>query len=108
MNAKTLKALKASIDKWQRNVKAEAPDMVFTGSDDCPLCKLFWSGEADQSCIGCPVMGRTGKLYCEKTPHDKAWMAHRNWLMGEGSKDAFRKTARAEVKFLKSLLPAES
>lgn len=104
MDAKTLEALKASIEKWKRNAVAKWPfEATVTGSS-CPLCHLFCRGEPDD-CTGCPVKERTGEDQCDNSPWRAAYKAHLAWIDGVVSKDDFHKRARAEVAFLESLLP---
>lgn len=99
MNAKTLKALKGSIAKWEAIVAGTGVD---DGSDNCPLCELFY----DNGCVGCPVAIKTRKDECIDTPYG-AWLYatfDQEWpkkVMNEGQKRA----ARREFRFLKCLLP---
>jgi hypothetical protein len=104
MDAKTLKALKASIAKWERNVAAETPRDALTGSDDCPLCALFFRS----NCNGCPVEDRTGKPVCRDTPYEFADRMLWQWEYFDGSRERWQSAAQAEVDFLKSLLPEGS
>ncbi len=101
MDYRTLTALKASIEKWERNARAETPEAVTTGPSKCPLCKLFWH----INCEGCPVAVAVDATCCERTPYIKAEALHYFWSIGDVTADAFRKAAQAEVDFLKSLLP---
>ena len=89
MNKQTLKALKGSIKKWQGVTKGTIQDR---GPVNCPLCQLFLLGEPS-SCIGCPVCQKTKKTGCRGTPYTLYNVY------------GHKKYARAEVKFLKSLLP---
>ncbi|WP_372570391.1 hypothetical protein [Ruegeria jejuensis] len=95
MDKRTLEALKASIEKWEKNATVERNTEALVGAISCPLCKLFM----DSCCRGCPVMERTGKPACDDTPYDDAVEALDVFL------PAFHEAARAEVEFLKSLLP---
>lgn len=110
MNAKTLKALKASIAKWDRNAVAETPEDYRTGPADCALCRLFNDQHVSlfrDLCRGCPVMAATGERFCQGTPYRSAERAHNAWI--DASSDMARHAAQAcaaeEVAFLKSLLP---
>jgi len=103
MDKKTLRALKASIRKWERNAKVKYPDKYLVDSDDCPLCGLFF----DLDCEGCPVMQRTGRRGCGDTPYIEASRARVDWEWDYGPMEAAHDAARKEVAFLKSLLPAE-
>lgn len=110
MNAETLEALKASIEKWKRNAVAETPDEYRTSGDDCPLCEIFQpdNGEYGVACNGCPVAERTGQPFCRDTPYAAAaragirWDGHPGWNRLRESAAA---RARAEVSFLEILLP---
>lgn len=107
MPAETLAALKASIAKWERNAVAESWREASIGFISCALCSLYYS-----SCVGCPVMESTGVRGCVKTPYEDVESARNAWMfcMQRGgsesqAREAFRTAARAEVEFLKSLLP---
>lgn len=65
-------ALEASIAHWKQNM--EAPEKASISSTACSLCRLFAN-----SCLGCPVMVRTGHAYCSRTPYRAAWDAWRDW-----------------------------
>lgn len=99
MNKATLKALKGSIAKWEKIVAGTGVD---DGTDNCPLCKLFYG----LGCMGCPVAIKSGRDTCKKTPYG-GWMLAtfgQEWprrVIDAGQK----KAARAELRFLKSLLP---
>ena len=103
MDAKTRKALEASIKHWQENVAAETPMGASTSSDACALCKSFF----DNYCEGCPVFDKTGKGECGDTPYKTAHDTLRYWQIEntERSKSAWRKAAQAELDFLISLRP---
>ena len=96
MNAKTLKALKGSIAKWERIVAGTG---ACHGVDNCPLCELFW----DRGCRGCPVVQKSGYRLCIGTPFEGVG----RHLSDEGfaRTTSAKKAARAELAFLKSLLP---
>lgn len=107
MPARTLKALKASIEKWRKN---ENGDFQGTGSDNCPLCLLFHSEENpkvhwDACCHGCPVYGKTKTDSCDGTPYRAAIRA--KITHGWDSRQ-FRAAAKRERIFLESLLPKET
>jgi len=86
MKPKTLKALKGSILKWEKIVKGTGTN---EGPRNCPLCKLFWFSD----CLGCPVKDKVKQSYCDGTPF-------RQYCRGRNID-----SARAELDFLKSLLP---
>jgi hypothetical protein len=108
MDAKTLEALQASIEKWERNAVAERSSEYATHWTQCPLCLLFNHDVVpnDQRCRKCPVYERTGQRFCEDSPYEDAVTARNNWRYGEGTKIAAHEATRAEVVFLESLLPA--
>jgi hypothetical protein len=105
MNAKTLKALKGSISKWQSIVNGTGEDK---GPSNCPLCKLFFLSRSmnAEGCSGCPVFSKTGLLECNGTPYKK-WVLHNAMapFPFKATNDKLRKLANAELEFLKSLLP---
>ena len=97
MNKKTLKALKGSIQKWEKIV---AGDGIDEGINNCPLCKEFY----EDDCIGCPVDHNV----CSSTPYPE-WCIHQekhhNSYRAECS--TCKTIAIKELNFLKSLLPHE-
>ncbi len=110
MNKKTLKALKGSIKKWEMIVRSTKS--ADRGVENCPLCQLF----IQNNCHKCPV-GNS----CNDTPYEE-WIDHhervvhltqefitRTDRMNNFHREPYCKeclrTARAEVEFLKSLLP---
>jgi hypothetical protein len=96
MDEKTLAALKASIEKWEKRA-AGKDNKQHTGQYDCPLCKMFHSEfrKGEPSCVGCPVYEETKEKYCSGTPYyDYA-----------GSRNVVH--TKAELDFIKSLLPEE-
>lgn len=106
MNKKTLTALKGSIRKWEKIVQGKGID---DGIANCPLCHVFY----DNDCKGCPVRKKTGYWCCIGSPHEE-W---EGWTPGlpENESGGYdftgypeaKKAARAELRFLKSLLPKE-
>ena len=113
MDEKTLEALKASIAKWQENITASIPRVTFkVAPQDCALCNLFFfTDDFYDRCLGCPIQQKTGKKVCKGTPYTEAAKAVENWdsRVGDKARDRWREkaqlAARAEVDFLKSLLP---
>lgn len=96
MNRETLAALKGSIKKWEAIVKKEEMD---DGPHNCPLCALFFWKE--DMCVGCPVMEKTGVDGCGNTPYDE-WSREN---FAEVIDKESLKLAKAELAFLKRLLP---
>lgn len=104
MDAQTLTALRQSIKKWERNAVAETPDDFTVGVKACALCDVFRRNK----CLGCPVMDATGHQFCYKSPYSDAGRAYGEWLGNPSNptlRDAAHAAARAEAKFLRSLLP---
>ena len=95
MDAKTTKALEASIEKWETNAQVPALEEAKIAPRDCPLCDIYW----DIDCDGCPVARRTGCRGCTGSPYSAAAKAFAaNDLPGLHS------ASRREVEFLTSLL----
>lgn len=106
MNRKTLSALKKSIKHWERNVLAKTPGKTSTGNEQCALCALFLN--QSESCQGCPVALKTGKPYCYGSPYEKAACERNFWYFRLGNlkaKERWHLAAKAELAFLRSLLP---
>ena len=100
MDENTLKALEASIRKWE----SDEPGGT---TEDCPLCQLFFLGRPcglDElgrlACIGCPIMAKTGKPSCYDTPFY-------DWVEAEeeGNMEAEAFYRRRMASFLRSLHP---
>lgn len=89
-------ALLKSIEHWgriARRVPGETGD-----AESCALCELFHRGYgARRPCTGCPVKEKTGKPFCQNTPH----RAYRNSIDGSPA-EAF--AAIRMLRFLVSLL----
>ena len=104
MDAKTLKALKGSIEKWEMIVAGAGID---DGDKNCPLCKLF----SDKNCHDCPVFEKVNAMGCHNTPYDEWESHHENKheekRMRKVHCPTCKKLARKELNFLKSLLPKE-
>lgn len=101
-------ALVASIEKWEENARADYSYQVSLGILSCPLCMEYYRGR----CHGCPIEAVTGTLGCRCTPYDKVKPAVRRWEIDElnetGDPSAKKEAilaVKAEVDFLKSLLP---
>ena len=109
MTPRTLKALRGSIEKWQKIVIGKGTDY---GYRNCPLCKEFLNRDAiyDRQCDGCPVVNVTRKSSCIGTPYDDEWIdlaeVHNICELGQKAiTHAQRKAALSELLFLESLLP---
>lgn len=104
MNEKTLRALKGSIRKWEAIVAGTERD---EGTDNCPLCQKFFANY----CEGCPIQEKTGKYCCDGSPYEKWTRTSRPWAPVNGgylhTKESLA-AAKAELKFLKSLLPKDA
>jgi hypothetical protein len=108
MPAKTLEALKASIEKWERNAVAKFLRETTIAAWDCPLCQLFVLKSDSHGCEGCPVAEKAGRDLCNGSPWEQAYDARLQWMEDEANGAAFHEAARAEVAFLKSLLPTDA
>jgi len=100
MNAKTLKALKGSIAKWEKIVAGTGVDR---GERNCPLCKLFNNPHSDNRCFGCPVRERTQRRFCRRTAYTTWWKWGWEGSTAETAKQ--KRVATSMLRFLKSLLP---
>lgn len=100
MNKKTLAALKGSIAKWKKVADGTGVD---DGESNCPLCQLF----IDDDCTGCPVAKAAGEPGCTNTPFVRfRWeFAVAQWSGYKATTLKQKSAARAELKFLRSLLP---
>lgn len=104
MNPRAHKALLESIEKWRQ---IEAGEMADLGVHNCSLCMEFW----DQRCVDCPVQRRTMYSGCVGTPYEEwsdAQSDFDGYLMDTilvADTPALVRLARAERKFLESLLP---
>lgn len=103
------KALRESIEAWEKKLNAEDPFYVHMSPGACPLCHIFH----ENRCAGCPVSDRVGAIHCEGTPYKGAVRALRQWerdfrknrLVALASKINYRSAVKQELRFLKSLLP---
>lgn len=104
MDTRTLTALRRSIKKWEDVAAGTGTDR---GSTNCALCQEFLvPRNGDHTCSGCPVMVRTGVGYCEATPYIEWARGTRAGVDGRRAvDDEQRALARAELDFLRSLLP---
>ena len=99
-------AVKGSIAHWKRIVAGEEAE---NGITNCALCEMFYRG----GCDGCPVFMKTGQIECGGTPYLKWTVIQREespgYFMDLGVRTPREKAAaRAELRFLKSLLPRRS
>ena len=109
MDKETLKALKASVRKWERQVKDPT---LSTSWQNCPLCKLFHPSSGSsrviktEDCSGCPVKAKTGEPYCISTPYDE-WYYHKanchEFEIGANCVEC-KEFITEELKFLEELL----
>ncbi len=109
MNAKTLKALKGSIKKWENIAKGTGEDK---GHINCPLCQIFINIDGEL-CDECIISDVSGAELCENTPYKK-WLYHHNLTHNPCFPHKIQPNckecvllAKAELKFLKSLLPKQ-
>ena len=103
MNQEILKALKGSIVKWEKIVAGTDKD---DGVINCPLCILFYH---INECNGCPVKKLDGVGGCLNTPYtpwdNHHYIIHKSKLPQKIECKICERHAKAEVEFLKSLLP---
>jgi hypothetical protein len=102
MTPETLEALKGSIEKWWKIVEENGAD---EGIDNCPLCHLYW----DDECVGCPVSEAMDSILCDGTPYHIQWsplVLRDEWPTVADTPEKLT-AARAELEFLRSLLPKE-
>ena len=119
MKSKTLEALKGSIEKWERIVDGTGVD---NRADNCPLCQLFYEHDERYEhggCHDCPVRLRTRRDECVGTPYD-GWRRALEKVATynpyepasvniDGKRDpTLVRAAKAELRFLKSLLPTRT
>jgi hypothetical protein len=106
MNKKTLHVLKLSIQKWRGVCRGKEDH----GVQDCALCQIFMK---NGRCGECPVRQHSGKHSCFGTPY-ASWSTHHQANHNYDFENGLRKQkgcqecktfARAELDFLKSLLP---
>lgn len=111
MDKLNLQALKDSISKWEKNTRVRKPENIKYEDADCPLCQAANTrnkSSSGPSCVGCPVMVRTGSPNCDGTPYYRARSAAHGWMDRPSSlvaKHDFMVAAQAEVDYLKVLLP---
>ncbi len=101
MDKRTLTALKGSIGKWEKIADGSGMD---GGRHNCPLCELF--NNLETRCNGCPVKMFSGKRFCKNTPY-VPWLREKHRMaIDVALTPKLRRLARAELRFLKSLLPS--
>ena len=99
MTESTLEALNKSIDKWERLASNGYDEETRITAKECPLCRRFRKNGVLR-CWLCPVYEKTKRSLCQGTPYEDAV------LFLHYKRDDFRRAARDEVDFLRSLLPA--
>lgn len=104
MDEETLAALRGSIKKWEDIVASRAIDK---GKGNCPLCLMFFS----DYCRGCPVEAKTNRDCCSGTPYTHWLDVEPEWYNDDGTyihTEESLAAAKAELDFLRSLLPQEA
>lgn len=116
MNPDTLAALLGSIKKWEDIVAGAGVD---EGGDNCALCQRFFDtddfDEEIEDCVSpdgekCPVAIKAGQPNCSNTPY-RDWAlatAHQPFRYASASTPELIALAKAELDFLRSLLPTEN
>lgn len=110
MNQTTLRALKNSIQHWEENLESAKKgdwSSISTWAEHCALCEVFYG----RDCRGCPVK----TFECADTPYVEVVETLRYWQAlrkacptpqtAKEAKTALRQAIKAELEFLKSLLP---
>ena len=101
MDKETLKALRGSISKWRAIAAGRKKDQ---GWENCPLCIKFLHNSED-ICSGCPVSAKTHSAGCRGTPYER-W-EELGGLTEKATTTRLVRAAKAEVRFLESLLPKQ-
>jgi hypothetical protein len=107
MPTETLEALRGSIRKWEAIVAGTGID---AGADNCDLCgqfNTFYLQGGKCTCFGCPVQTATGKHGCRGSPYEEYEDISSDDLDDADLDEKLKALARAELDFLKSLLPQE-
>lgn len=111
MKKETLTALRKSIEHWRENSTAQFSN-VRVHSEACALCARFYGEHECKRTYGgrselCPVHMNTGYLYCIRSPWSVASAAYKEWRekRNKSTRDAFRRAAINELRFLEKLLP---
>ena len=101
MDAKTLTALKGSIAKWEAIVAGTGEDR---GTENCPLCAVFFGPGC---CEGCPVERSTGQYGCLGSPYEDFVDDFSTPIndLPEADRPEATCLAQDELDFLRSLLP---
>lgn len=107
MTKKALKALKQSIAHHERMLAGKEQPGERPNGKSCPLCQEFGN---ILDCRGCPIRKRTGRPCCEATPYwdDENFNLQDHWEVCTDSVQTmvrWEQQAKAELEFLKSLLP---
>lgn len=97
MTKQALRALKASIARWEKAAGGNNDDSP--SSLTWPLCRLF----AHKACDNCPVKQHTGQPYCRDTPLPPTVDSWRS--KHPGPNEQYLADAQKELEFLESLLP---
>ena len=110
MPPETLKALKESVAHWERLLACKTKQELEAegyGAEHCALCEMF---SENPQCNGCPVAESTGEDSCDGTPYykaDKELDRYLGYWVVNPRKTFPRKQVKAELDFLKSLLPVK-
>jgi hypothetical protein len=103
---KVLKAIDASILKWEGKRKAGVPSDVSLSTLECPLCQMFrW----DLQCVGCPVRDVSRRRYCFGTPFLKVEKALTHWSrrpLESEARTVFVNACDGEITFLRRMRDA--
>jgi hypothetical protein len=110
----TNEALKASIKKWETIFVLHCDNKLVSNwfADTCALCSLFIKNDILGECAHCPIKKKTGSTQCRNTPFI-AYSAYASECIYQANRGnnyminflKLANLARAEVVFLRSLLP---
>mgnify|MGYP000107807693 CR=1 FL=1 len=97
--------LQESIKHWERMRDNKALPGETPQAEWCALCQASKDEDGVITCKNCPVSHKTGLGNCNSTPY---YEAHWAYLTHGLDSPKFRKTAQAEINFLKSLEPTDA
>lgn len=100
---RVLKAIRGSIEKWQKIIRGEGVDY---GVENCPLCDLFYQ---EGSCPDCPVNHDGNHPDCQATPYYRFRLE--SYRLAAGGlvirNPRSENAAKEELEFLKGVLRRE-
>ena len=105
MNDIALAALKESIAHWEDNFAD--PSKANIAGSACALCALYFKAKTGgNACDGCPIKEFTGQQYCIGTPYTSCSDCEPSErYVSDEELETFQEAIKAELEFLRSLLP---